>query len=677
MKYWSRRFARIILLMASMAALLSACAQPPSQTSDQAEPPAAVAETEVAETQAPAQTVEVAGTQPPAEPEATDVSAAAPAGEASNTFVAAVTGDIETLDPAWAYDVASASIIFNVYQTLLFPTKEKTDEFVPLLASDWEVSDDGTTYTFTIRDGVTFHEGQELTPEDVAYSFWRGMIQDRSGGPQWILLQPFFGLNVHNFKDDVVAGQHNNDWQQACNALKQAITFDPDAGTVTMQLKQPYEPLPQILATFITSIVSKQWVTEQNGWNGDCATAEQYNDPAAEESELFDAMNGTGPFKFERWAPGEEIVLVRNDNYWQQEPLWEGGPSGPADLTRVLFKVIEEWGTRFATFKAGDADYADVPRQFISQVDPLVKETCTPTGECTMTNPDGLLRLYKNLPQVASEAIFFTQKVNTTGGNPMLGSGQLDGKGIPADFFADPHVRKAFNYCFDWDTFVNQVFNGEAVQSLGPIIRGLPGYDPEQQHYSFDLDTCAEEFKAAIAESADGQSLWDTGFLLQYTYPSGAEEWRTAGEILKENLQKVNPTFQLTLAEEPWPAFLKDQTDGRMPIFPLGWQEDFHDPHNWVTAFLASNGPYAGAQSFASELQSRMDTLITEGIQATDPQERDKIYRELQNLAYENALNLFLQQPEARQYLQERVSGWYYNPTYPFPGLYFYPLSKE
>ena len=121
-----------------------------------------------------------------------------------DNLVVGTTANTKSLDPAWAYDTASASVIFNVYDTLLAMNKDKTSEFVPDLATKWDVSQDGKTYTFTIRKGVKFHNGEDLTPEDVAYSLQRGLMQDRSGGPQWIMLQPFFGLDVQSFATDVV-----------------------------------------------------------------------------------------------------------------------------------------------------------------------------------------------------------------------------------------------------------------------------------------------------------------------------------------------------------------------------------------------------------------------------------------------------------------------------------------
>ena len=555
--------------------------------------------------------------------------AAAPAPVAKNpgTLVYALYGDPESLDPAWAYDTASGQVIFNVYETLLFPKKDSTTEFVPMLATKWDISQDGKTYTFTIRKGVKFQAGQDLTPEDVAYSFWRGMIQDRAGGPQWIMLQPFFGLEVQSFADDVVKTQFEGDWAKATQAVQQAVTFDNAAGTVTMHLKQPYGPMLQLLTGSWASIVSKPWVVQQGGWDGTPANAEKFHDPTADADELFKVMNGTGPFKMDRWAPNEEIDLSRNDSYWQQTPMWDGAPTGPAKLQKVLIKNVSEWGTRFSMFQAGDADIVQVDLQYISQVQPLVKEQCALKNgkyNCTAANANGFVRVYTGLPQVAATPVQFNQNVNAAGGNNALGSGALDGNGIPANFFSDINIRKAFSYAFDYDTYVKEVYNGEAVQAFGPVIQGELGYDPNQAHYTLDLQKAADAFKASTLKSADGKSVWDTGFYVQYVYNTGNDQRRVAGEILKQNLAKINPKFKIAVVDEPWPVFLKDQVAGRMALFDLGWQEDFHDPHDWVQPFLASGGTYSAAQAFPKDLQAQLDKLITEGVSTTDKDARAK-----------------------------------------------------
>lgn len=662
----------IVSMMIALSMIAVACSGPAATTVPTTPP------TQAPATQAPT----TAPGQPTATtaPQATGTSqaTAAPSTQVKNpnTFIDAEIGDPESLDPAWAYDTASGNILINVYQTLLFPKKDSATEFVPMLATSWDISSDGMTYTFHIRPGVKFQDGQDLTPQDVAYSFWRGMIQDRAGGPQWIMLQPFFGLDVQSFESDVVQKQFNGDWTKAAQAVEQAVTYDNANGTVTLHLKQPYGPMLQLLSGTWASIVSMPWVIKQGGWDGKPEDAQKYHDPSAEQDPLFKIMNGTGPYKLDQWLPSQEVDLVRNDSYWQTDPLWDGGPSGPAQIQRIVVQNISEWGTRFAEFQTGDADMLYVPTQYDSQINPMVQQTCDAQGNCTQTNANGTARLFKGLPTVEATTIFFTQQVNTTGGNNRLGSGKLDGNGIPANFFSDIHIRQAFNYCFDWNTYIQQVFNGEAIQALGPIIKGELGYDPNQAAYSFDLTKCADAFKASTWKAADGSSLWDTGFYMQYIYNVGNDQRKTAGDILSADLLKVNPKFHMEVVGEPFALELKDIVDSRMPIYMLGWLEDYHDPQDWVVPFLASAGSYSGFQSFPADLQKQLDQLITQGVSTSDTQARAKIYAQLQNLSYENALDLWVVQPDARHYEQTWVKGWYYNSIFGNAETYYYSLSK-
>src|SRR3972149_6277598 len=102
--------------------------------------------------------------------------------------------------------------------------------------------------------------------------------------------------------------------------------------------------------------------------------------------------------------------------------------------------------------------------------------------------------------------------------NPYIGSGVLDGNGVPPNFFSDEHVRKGFAYAFDWGAFINDVYRGEAVQSIELILPGMIGYDTAAPHYVMDLAKSAEEFQASTLTSPDGASLWDTGFRLQMLF---------------------------------------------------------------------------------------------------------------------------------------------------------------
>ncbi|MEA3345690.1 MAG: ABC transporter substrate-binding protein [Chloroflexota bacterium] len=469
---------------------------------------------------------------------------------------------------------------------------------------------------------------------------------------------------------------------QVCEDVKKAVEYDDEAGTVTIHLQESFGPMMQFLANGWTVPLDQEWMAEQGGWDGSCETWVQFHDPPAEESVLFDKVNGTGPFKLERWKKGEETSFVRNEDYYRTEPIWEGGPSGPPALERAVIKSVDEWGTRYAMVEAGDTDLTYVPRQYAEQMDPLVAEECDyKTEECEVVNPDGTVRLYPDLPSVSGRDMFFNFDIDVEGGNPYVGSGSLDGSGIPPDFFSDIHIRKGFNYCFDWDTLIEESELGEAEQRLGPIINPMLGYHEDDFHYSLDLEKAAEEFKKADLDGdgtpagEDEDDVWETGFHMIITYNTGNVQRRTTAEILKANLEAVNEKFEIELLAIPWPTYLKGLVAGRLPLFIIGWIEDYHHPHNWVHPYMHPNGAFAEFQHYPDDLKELFKEKIEEAKGITDPEEADAAYHEIQQLAIEKAIDIFLIQPIGRHYEQKWVQAWYYNAAY--PGVYFYPLGKS
>jgi peptide/nickel transport system substrate-binding protein len=644
------RWLLIANLLVVVALVLGACGTPTAP-----QPPA--------ETPAPGET--------PAPPPA-ETPSAPPTREIKNpdAITFGTTGEPDSLDPSYEYDTASYEIIFNVYEGLLFYNRESVTDFVPLLATEMpEVSDDGLTYTFKLHQGIKFHGGGDLTPSDVAYSFWRTMIQDRSGGPAWIVLEPLTGY----YAIEDIAEEMGD--EAACEFIKSSVVPDDENSTVTFHLAKPFGAFLNILATGWGVALDKEWVAEIGGWDGDCTTWRDYHDPEDVESELYSAMNGTGPYKFDHWTPGEELVLVRNDDYWMTEPLWEGAPTGPAAIERGVWKYVTEWGTRYAMFEAGDLDIVYVPRQYSSQADELVKDQwdsydMSDPSKMTILHEDGFARSFINVPGVQATDIFMNQKINVEGGNPYLGSGELDGDGIPPDFFSDIHVRRAFNYCFDFDTFIKDAWLGEAIQRRGPIISGELGFNPDQEVFTYDLAKCEEEFKLAW----DG-AVWENGFYLVATYNSGNDQRRTAAELLEAGIQQVNDNFNIAVLDVPWPTYLDEMTASRLPLFIIGWVEDYHHPHNWVVPYMSSSGTWAQFQGLPQETYDRYDAKIEECLAKPYGPEAEACYFELQAMPIEDAIDIFMTQPVGRHYEQLWVNGFYENPIYP-SCFWLYRFSK-
>jgi len=340
------------------------------------------------------------------------------------TYTWVTFGSPETFDPALAYETFGGQIIQNTYETLIFYDRENPNAFVPQLADTWEISEDGLTYTFHIRSGVTFHDGAEMTASDFAYSLQRGMLQGGTASPQWMYYEAFFGTGIDdisllvdpegNLYDDreALSAADAATLVAACEQVQAAVVADDAAGTLTLHLAQPWAPMLATLAQSWGSAMDQGWVIANGGWDGTCETWQNFYAMTSEEDPFSKIVNGTGPFMLDHWTEGEEIVLARNTSYWRTEPAWDGGPTGPSALARVVINMVDEWGTRFAMLQAGDADNVTVPPENRPQVDPLVSETCVYNAEtlgfdCAATGVANGFRMYRGHPTVSRTDVFF------------------------------------------------------------------------------------------------------------------------------------------------------------------------------------------------------------------------------------------------------------------------------
>ena len=251
--------------------------------------------------------------------------------------------------------------------------------------------------------------------------------------------------------------------------------------------------------------------------------------------------------------------------------------------------------------------------------------------------------------------------------NPDVGSGKLDGAGIPADFFADKDLRKAFAYAFDYEAFLRESMEGRATLAIGPAPEGLVKYNNSFNRYHFDLEKAKEHFQKAW----DGK-VWEKGFKFTITYNTSGEMRQIASEILKRNVESLNPKFQIELRGVTWPAFLEKTAKRQMPMWARGWVADYADAHNFYFPFVHSQGRYALSQGYKN---ARADELIEKAVAETDFSKRNALYQKVHNLMHEDAMQIYTVHPTGLWAMRSRVKGFADNPVY--MGIYFYPMFKE
>lgn len=218
---------------------------------------------------------------------------------------------VETIDPAKHTDETSSMVIVNMYDSLVYPrVDQKSLEPGPNIAESWEVSDDGLTYTFKIKEGIFFHSGNELTADDVAFSMKRAL-----------------------------ALQQGNSWMWS-DVLESEGVSAVDNYTVEFKLKKPYAPFVSTLAQLF--VVDSKLIME-NLEDGEFGEFGDYGQAFLENNTA-----GSGPYKLEKWERGSEVQLVRFDEYWKG---WEDN-----QIKEVRVMIVGEEATAKTMLSAGEVD---------------------------------------------------------------------------------------------------------------------------------------------------------------------------------------------------------------------------------------------------------------------------------------------------------------------------------
>lgn len=349
---------------------------------------------------------------------------------------------IRSLDPAFARDQAN---IWGVNQ--LFNGLVQLDDSLhvqPCIAKNWEISDDGTVYTFHLRNDVYFHQSEvfenstrKVVAADVNYSLQR-LIDEKTASPgRWVM---------------------NNVSRNSNNMLEIAT---PNDSTIEIELTQPFAPFLSLLAMQYCSVVPHEAVEFYGKDFG--------RNPV-----------GTGPFVFKYWKEGLKLVMLKNPDYFETDSAGKQLPY----LDGVVVTFIVEKQTAFMEFMQGNFD-------MISGIDPNYKDVLLDAEGNLKPEHDSKMYMTR-IPYLNTEYLGISVKKESPGAINAL---------------QEQKIRLAINYGFDRRKMMRYLRNNIGYPGLyGMIPPGLSGYS-EDSEFNFEYNPEKAKQLMAEAGFANGKNL--------------------------------------------------------------------------------------------------------------------------------------------------------------------------
>jgi glutathione transport system substrate-binding protein len=443
---------------------------------------------------------------------------AADATQKAEELVVGISSDPATLEPMIQSGQAIRLIKMCLYRGLVAYQADGTIGME--VADSYTVADDNKTYTFKIKENAKFHDGSSITAEDVKFSMER--ILDETVGAT-------FRIDFSSVLD-------------YCEVV--------DEKTVKIILKEPSAPFLDYLTLPESVIVSKTWC-ESHG------------------NDLNSNPMGSGPYVFDSWDKGREIVVKAFDGFYKP-----GKPESPV----IRFVVAPDDTTRVNALRTGEVDLIDY----------------VPAIEVIAMSGD------PNFTVDISEAPFMCLQVNCTDG-PL----------------AKPEVRQAIAYAVDRKGVIDAAFMGRGTEIFGfPSRVGQNGYDGKYDNYfSFD----PEKAKKMLADAG-----YPDGFKVKILSSSTYDMHKQTAIVVQDSLKKIGIDAEAELPD--WATRIERSNVGNYELMVSGTAGNIVDM-DWCTNYFQSGPTRMNSSPGFSD--SEVDSLLASGRNTIDPQKRIAIYDQL------------------------------------------------
>jgi peptide/nickel transport system substrate-binding protein len=464
-------------------------------------------------------------------------------GATGGTLVFAGAADPVVLDGALVSDGESLRVITQVFETLV-ALKPGTTEPEPGLAESWEANDDGTVWTFKIRDGVKFHDGTDLDAEAVCFNFdrwynFKGPLQNPSATYYWQVV--FGGFSTFN-KD---SGAPEESLYKSCEAT--------DASTAVLTLTKPSATFIPALSQQAFSIASPKALQE---FDADAGTVDA--DGVFQPSGTFGTEHpiGTGPFKFDSWTRNDRITLSRYDDYWGDK----------AKIDTLIIRPIADNAARLQALQTGEIQGYD-----------LVE----PQDIATIEGDSNLQVIDRPAFNVAYVGFNIAKK--------------------PTD---DVEVRKAIAYGLDREAVVDNFYSGRAVVAKEFMPPEVVGYADDVTEYPYDPEKAKQILQDAGYTLPVPLEFWYPTDVSRPYMPDPKRNFEAFAASLNKSGFKVTAKSAPWNPDYLGRADAGNAGNLRM----LGWTGDYGDADNFIGTFFQSpQKAWGTTEKPLTEIQDLLD----------------------------------------------------------------------
>lgn len=471
--------------------------------------------------------------------ETTTTSTGAPS-EQSKTYQL-VGSSARTFDPVAATGTASGTVIQNVFEALTnYPNGQTNVQ--NLIAKSVEVADDDVTYTFTLKEGLTYSNGDEVTASDFVYSFERLAASDNARRTSFILGD----LNIkHETETVTVDGEEQTQYKPGSLAVSADGNY-----TLNIELSEPFHASLEMLAYTSFSAIPEGIVGDIEGYNGQMEYSE------------FSTSNpiGSGPFTLESWEKGTSIDLAARpmDEYKTMEGPYVKG---------VHIQIIEKTNPAYtyATINM-NADHPSVPNSKYDATKITIEGTDERGREYGTYGPleNGVTADYYRVQELATYYFGFNCDV------------------VPK------YVRQAFAYAYNQQEVTETIYKGRLAPAYfftppAMFPDGAQTYNDKAQEYPYGYNTAKlDEAKSLMEENGHGP---DNQYELTLTTYESAS-MKKIGQLMRDKLTAAH--INVKYEQAPFSTLLTRAEQGSLECWSSGWIADYPAPDNFLKLLVPS-----------------------------------------------------------------------------------------